>query len=441
MGGKPCVCHIHPPLGAAEGAAERAAACLSWEEAERAALEEGGGSLERWEAAVAEREVAEAEAAAAAAKVARADKYDNMFASVETLMATLFPCGKISHPELSIIGASEFSTYKRRCVHDDCENRIWRRREACGFEAIFGKPCPTETTADETEWRSWQKRLRGVNDEGKEFHSMEWLPAYGERRELWAELLPAIRTTLPHIWRHELMSQSVRVYEDRKSGRHRDKLRERLHQLATPRVMADAFRAMVELAEATLVRPVVASPPTLSRMLCTLRAVRRLADIADLPPEAAVADARSALQTAEQVFDVLSRTGTFQSDYASQLETSRIFHATCATKERHNYLVTLVGYRSRTEARARPRKSTPRRWGGARPSPYDRPASEGGGRSAGYARRDERQTVDYKQNTDVRRCPQARPRGRLLTFPLACNYRVSSHSPRRASSRVLDRTT
>ena len=49
------------------------------------------------------------------------------------------------------------------------------------------------------EWRGWEKRLRGVNEEGKEFHSLEWVPAHGTRTELWAELLPAGTSTLPHM--------------------------------------------------------------------------------------------------------------------------------------------------------------------------------------------------------------------------------------------------
>ena len=84
VGGKPCVCHIHPPEGAAEAAAERAAACQSVEEAERAAAEAGGdGAAERWAAALSESEAAQLDATAAARKEALARKYDNMTSSVE----------------------------------------------------------------------------------------------------------------------------------------------------------------------------------------------------------------------------------------------------------------------------------------------------------------------------------------------------------------------
>ena len=82
-----------------------------------------GSSATDRAAALAEREAAEAELAVAVAKAVRAEKYDNMFSSIETLTDTLMPCGKESHPELSIIGAGEFQTHKRRCIHHDCANR------------------------------------------------------------------------------------------------------------------------------------------------------------------------------------------------------------------------------------------------------------------------------------------------------------------------------
>lgn len=420
VGGGPCICHIHPRIGAAEGAAERVAACQAWEEAERAAMEEGGdGAIERWEAAVAEREMAEVEAAAAAAKEARAHAYDNMFSSIDTLMETLMPCGKVSLSALSIIGAGEFQTYKKRCVFNDCEKRIWRGREACGFESIFGKPCPIEASKTASEWRGWEKRLRGVNEEGKEFHSLEWVPKHGTREGQWGELLPAIKETLPHIWRQELMQQSVRVYEDRKSGRHLDALVKRRQLLTTPSALADAMDVLVQWGERlqtdwqtqvlSYPLPVSGKPTCTSLRLLTLRAVKRLANAAKFPEAAAIEEATQAVATAQGVFDSLSTTVTLQSDYASQLETSREFHATCATKERHNYLVTLMCYGSYKEPRARPRKALPRRRC-VQQTPYERPASriavaaEPGKRpSSRYpVERDGRETVDYKQHVDVR---------------------------------------
>ena len=235
-----------------------------------------------------ERETAEAEAAAAVAKAARAQKYDNMFSSIEALTATLMPCGKESHPELSIIGASKFETHKRRCIHNDCANRIWRAGEACGFEGVFGAPCPTEMGDEPAEWRRWEKRLRSVNDEGKEFHALEWVPAHGSRKGLWSELLPAIIDTLPHMWSDDLMQQSVRVYEDRKSGRHLYELSKSRRVVTTPQLLADAMDVVVLWAEQRLEPPAVARPSGLSRQFVTLKALLRLAEAAEKPPAAVV---------------------------------------------------------------------------------------------------------------------------------------------------------
>ena len=374
-------------------------------------MEEGGdGAGERWTAALAEREAAEAEAAAAVAKAARAQKYDNMFSSVEALTATLMPCGKESHPELSIIGASEFQTHKRRCIHNDCANRIWRAGEACGFEGVFGAPCPTEMGDEPAEWRRWEKRLRGVNDEGKEFHALEWVPAHGNRKGLWSELLPAIVDTLPHMWSDDLMQQSVRVYEDRKSGRHLYELSKRRRVVTTPQLLADAMDVVVLWAEQRLEPPAVARPSGVSRQFVALTALRRLAEAAEKPPAAVVQQATQAAAKAQQIFDALSTTVTIQSDYASQLETSREFHATCATKERHNYLVTLLGYRSHQQTCPRPRKTQPRRrLVKPQVEPQDKPLGGRiqvtteplGGRSSRYpAAGDTRETVEFRQKVD-----------------------------------------
>eukprot|EP00966_Prymnesium_polylepis_P331304 7386865-Prymnesium_polylepis.1 len=119
------------------------------------------------------------------------------------------------------------------------------------------------------------------------------------------------------------MQQSVRVYEDRKSGRHLDVLQKRRRLLMTPQVLADAIDVIVQWAELQLDPPALAQPSPLSRQVSTLRAVQRLAGAADLPPAAAIEEATQAEAAAQEVFNSLSTTVTMQSDYASQLETSR----------------------------------------------------------------------------------------------------------------------
>jgi hypothetical protein len=164
------------------------------------------------------------------------------------------------------------------------------------------------------------------------------------------------------------------VYEDRKSGRHLHELLKRRRVVTTPQLLADAMDVVVLWAEQRLEPPAVPRPSGLSRQFATLKALKRLAEAAEKPPASAVEHATQVAAKAQQVFDSLSTTATIQSDYASQLETSREFHATCATKERHNYLVTLVGYRSHQQTCARPRKMKPRRRI-VKQTPYERPAA------------------------------------------------------------------
>ena len=164
---------------------------------------------------------------------------------------------------------------------------------------------------------------------------MEWIPAHGSSADWWRELLPAIKDTLPHKWRDDVMQQSVRVYEDRKSGRHLDQLKERrcvalkrrCCALADPGLLANAIDIVVDVAEQQLNGPVVAQPSVFSLTLQSLRAVQRAVHGAPPPPAAPVEDAMAvelateAVATAQHVFDALAVTATVQIDYASQIET------------------------------------------------------------------------------------------------------------------------
>ena len=96
----------------------------------------------------------------------------------------------------------------------------------------------------------------------------------------------------------------------------------------------------------------------LRRIPLTLAALVRLAerDEADGAAATALAEAEAALtaaagklRTMEQVHELARLTMTVQSDYASQFETHRIHTATCAQPERHNLLVSIVGYKPYTE--------------------------------------------------------------------------------------------
>lgn len=402
VGGAPCVCHIHPRVGAAEGAAEIADELHAQAEGWRAAAEEGDAeAAARAEMAQEAAEAARVEAMVASAKLDKARKYDSMTKSVESLTAALMPCGKVSFPRYSIIGAGEFRAYKKQCVFNNCEKAIFRPSEACGWDRVFGPICPTEATDDPFSWFTWEKRLRGVSDEGKEFYSLEWVPKHGTRKEFWDDLQHAVKENIPHRWREHVMRQGRRVFEDRKSGHHLDALRERQAVLAAKAVGPRVFAIFVHWAESSKFKDPLG--PT-ERWLreerpASLRALLRAATHEDTYLQLQYAE--RALPMAEKVYKALSTTATIQSDYASQLETSRTYHATCATKERHNYLVSLMGYKSSRHTRCRPRTHRPPRRasgmyvdGRAKLMPSTSP-------SRSQQINDERVTHEYSQRVDV----------------------------------------
>jgi hypothetical protein len=99
------------------------------------------------------------------------------------------------------------------------------------------------------------------------------------------------------------------------------------------------------------------------RIPLTLAALVRVAesDQVDGAATAAVAEAEvvltaatGKLRTAEQLHELAKLMMTVQSDYASQFQTHRIHTATCAQPERHNLLVSIVGYKPYTEMMRKP---------------------------------------------------------------------------------------
>jgi len=359
IGGKSCVCHIHPPAGAAEGVAEIADELQPRSESWRAVTEEGGSEAVA-EALAAEAAAASArpEAQAAEAMAQKARKYDSMTKSVEALTTALLPCGKVSYPQYSIIGCGDFRAFKKQCVSNNCEKRLWNRSEACSWESVFGPICPTENTDDKFSWFTWQKRLRGANEEGKAFYSLEWVPKHGTRKQFWEDMQAAVKENIYHRWREQVMRQGQRVYEDRKSGHHLVALRECKAALAAKSVGPATLSVFVDSASLNMLEPpAVLHPNNISRRWCTLCALARASADADVTAQLEAAESKVAV--AQKVYEALSRTATVKSDYASQLETSRAYHTICAAKERHNYLVNLVCYRSTTHTRKRGRKTRP----------------------------------------------------------------------------------
>ena len=132
----------------------------------------------------------------------------------------------------------------------------------------------------------------------------------------------------------------------------------------TPASLAPTIAPVAEPATAPALnsngdeRPLYAVVFNHRRIPLTLEAMIRAGerDEADGAAAAAVAKADAALtaangkaRTAAEVHELLRLTISVQSDYASMFETTRIHTATCAHPERHNLLVSIVGYKPYVE--------------------------------------------------------------------------------------------
>ena len=211
-------------------------------------------------------------------------------------------------------------------------------------------------------WWVWEQMPRGSNAEGQPSYSPEFMPKHGTRREFANEFWPRVGTWLGHHRRDCLEKQGLRVFEDRKSGRHRDAAHARLRA-------AEAEAAAARLRHAAL-HLVATNDPLLWCLLHTAQnpsaapgtpataevwvqcsyahTLAALADIAQRDVTLAVqpvAEAQAHADAANAVHAAAARTATVQSNYAAQLETQRKYTATCASRERHNFLVTIVGYK------------------------------------------------------------------------------------------------
>jgi hypothetical protein len=376
----PDACGIHlPPLRTAAiaelaGNDERAA----WEAAGAGAAEEAWAD-ER--AAAFEAAVAQCGAASDArlAAVARAAAYDSMSKSEHHLRAALLPCGKLKVSEMNVTGAPPFEMYPKSCAFGNCPNKLWRGRAACGWDRQFGAGCPIDVGDQPFTMQRWEQKLRGkrVDDEGevKLSYSLELLPHVTTGRAFYAEMKTFVSETwLSHDWRATWTAQAHRVYEDKKSGAPRDAAvaaRDSASATAT-RAAADARSAACSARLLISVAPILAkhaiyfgevgadivgggatvTAGAFGFLAGTVAALTRAAaaDAADLAAVAQAAahtmgECKRAACIATEVQAVLARSASVQSDYAAQLETQRSRTATCATRERHNLLVAVVGYK------------------------------------------------------------------------------------------------
>lgn len=222
---------------------------------------------------------------------------------------------------------------------------------------------------------------------------MELVPHRGTRAELMTEMFGIrgqVQLWLPHKRRVRWCRQARRLVDDHKSGAREAAAVEveavcaaaRASALARARDAAprlDALRlvmhrnpllsmGVVAAATAPASAPSgngveYAAVVNLRHIPLTLAALVRLAerDEADGAAAAAVAKAEAELtaaagkaRSAVEVRALLQLTMTVQSDYAAQFETYRIHTGTCAQPERHNMLVSIVGYKPYTEMMKKP---------------------------------------------------------------------------------------
>lgn len=142
------------------------------------------------------------------------------------LRIELLPCGETEYRCYSIEGGHTFKTFNGMCCKGKCPKRrllhAARTPGACGWLNVFGGHCPIEATNDAFTWHRWEPRLRGTNDEGKDFYSDEWVPHKGTRCEFLEEIRHAVESGgnpwLLHTWRHKMIRHAIKLHEAQKDN-------------------------------------------------------------------------------------------------------------------------------------------------------------------------------------------------------------------------------
>lgn len=347
-GGRPCSCRLHGTARLHSAAMDaREAESTAWAHAANAAAEDSGAG----EKALCASDWARKQEAIWEVAEDRKKRYDGMSRSINDMLAALLPCGRMALPQYSLTGGSVFKMYPRECAYGNCPKKLFRRASACGWTHQFGdRDCPVEASNDAFTWHVWEMRPRGTSKEsGQPSLSPEFVPKHGTRGEFLQEFRRRLVEWIPHFWRDQLAKQGLRVFEDRKSGRALHDA-ESVHRYASLRL--EAFKVVAQ------VDPVVgwkllhsgsndsAAPGTpcaaevweAQRVTGTVHVLLRYL-------REAAAHATKQLDDAASAHSFASRTATIQSDYAAQVETHRRYTATCASRERHNCLVVIVGYK------------------------------------------------------------------------------------------------
>lgn len=360
-------CVIHGPARRAPMlvAAAVEQECAAWEAAAAGAAEEAGADdrAATFHLVTAQRRCVQAEAARA---VARAAAYDSMSKSEHHLRAALLPCGKKPLADMHVTGARPFEMYPKACALGNCPNKLWRGRDACGWGRRFGEGCPMDAGDQLITMQRWEQKLRGkkVDEEGevKQSFALELVPHTLTGREFYKTMKDFVTETyLAHDWRTTWTAQAHRIYEDKKSGARRD-------AALTVRDVAVAVACATARTAALLVQiaPILARFPVnfgrigtaivgdgagmvttyqYKHLTHTWAAIARVAAAGALSSAIHADKCADAASTAIEVQAVLARTVSVQSDYAAQIETQRSRTATCATRERHNLLVSVVGFK------------------------------------------------------------------------------------------------
>lgn len=338
-GGAPCSCNLHNVSQFKEAVNEaRDAEAAAWNLAAEVCAE---ASIQGWQAEAASARAREVEALFEAALLRR-QHYDNMSCNTDALLEALLPCGKISIPTYSVTGERPFRMYPRECAHGNCPNRVFRAASACGWDRRFGAACPIEASEDPYSWFVWEQRVRGQNSDGEPSYSPEFVPKHGTRKEFLAEFRSKLAQWIPHDWREKLGKQGLRVFEDRKSGRHLhaayEKARKATLLVNVLEVVLRVNPTLWHLGYTTNATAHAAEVWIPMQFRGTLTALNRIARLDAHSTAAQLTDAEEGHNRARE-------TATVQSDYAAQLETQRLYTATCASRERHNFLVVIVGYK------------------------------------------------------------------------------------------------
>eukprot|EP00966_Prymnesium_polylepis_P123311 2851173-Prymnesium_polylepis.1 len=219
---------------------------------------------------------------------------------------------------------------------------------------------------------------------------------HGMRMEMLKELRTKVKKLMPHHARDVMMTQAARVFDDRRSGRHL----EAAEAIAVPlQLTAKAFAIVAtwaaeaeadataaaarEAAEAaanaaaTAIEDVTGGggDHTVAGQAATTAAADAATSVnasaterisRQFIPRTLSLFARSAQVTAEgssskaaEAFAIRERLRTIAvitSDYAAQLETQRKYTGTCASRERHNFLVSVVCYKPYKQLAKQPSK-------------------------------------------------------------------------------------